>query len=105
MEQDNKNKKGQLNIEINDQTAEGLYSNLAIITHSASEFIIDFAQIMPGIPQARIKTRIVLAPQHAKKLLHALKDNIQKFEEKNGTIREQKAEMYPLSFGGPTAEA
>lgn len=99
------NKDQQLNIELSEDIAEGIYSNLAIITHSQSEFVIDFIKIMPGVPKARVKSRIVLTPQHAKRLLHALSDNIQKFEQQNGKIKESEANALPLSFGGPTAQA
>jgi hypothetical protein len=63
---------GQINIELTDEIAEGIYSNLAIITHSPSEFIIDFVKIVPGVPKAKVKSRIILTPQHAKRLMHAL---------------------------------
>lgn len=96
---------GQLNIELSEEIAEGIYSNLAIITHSQSEFVIDFIKVMPGVPKARVKSRIVLTPQHAKRLLHALSDNIQKFEQQNGKIKEMEVNALPLSFGGPTAQA
>ncbi len=96
---------GQLNIELSEEIAEGIYSNLAIITHSQSEFVIDFIKVMPGVPKARVKSRIVLTPQHAKRLLHALSDNIQKFEQQNGKIKEMEVNSLPLNFGGPTAQA
>ena len=103
MEEQNQN--GQLNIELSEEIAEGLYSNLAIITHSQSEFVIDFIKVMPGVPKARVKSRIVLTPQHAKRLLHALGDNLQKFEQINGKIKDIDANALPLHFGGPTAQA
>ncbi len=76
-----------INIEINDEIAQGIYSNLAVITHSSSEFIIDFVRVMPGIPKAQVKSRIVLTPDHAKRLMLALQENIGKFEAANGTIK------------------
>lgn len=103
MEEQNQN--GQLNIELSEEIAEGIYSNLAIITHSQSEFVVDFIKVMPGVPKARVKSRIVLTPQHAKRLLHALSDNIQKFEQNNGKIKDTDANALPLHFGGPTAQA
>jgi hypothetical protein len=103
MEEQNQN--GQLNIELSEEVAEGIYSNLAIITHSQSEFVVDFIKVMPGVPKARVKSRIVLTPQHAKRLLHALGDNIQKFEQNNGKIKDTDANALPLHFGGPTAQA
>lgn len=96
----------QLNIELPESVAEGTYSNLAIITHSNTEFVIDFIRIMPGMPQARVKSRILLTPQHAKRLQKALADNISKFEAANGKIEEGNSmEGFPIQFGGPTAEA
>jgi len=96
----------QLNIELSDDVAEGIYSNLAIITHSHSEFILDFVKIMPGVPKAKVKSRIILTPQHAKRLLNALKDNVKKFEENFGDIDDQNPmDLTPFNFGGPTAQA
>ena len=71
-----KQKKNQINIELKEDVAQGVYSNLAIITHSTSEFILDFVRVMPGVPKAEVKSRIILTPEHAKRLLLALKDNI-----------------------------
>lgn len=85
--------------------AEGTYSNLAIITHSNAEFIIDFINVMPGSPKAKVKSRIVLTPQHAKRLLKALADNVKKFEQVNGTIKDLEPVSMPMQFGGPTAQA
>ncbi len=72
-EQQNEN---QLNIELSEEIAEGIFSNLAIITHSNTEFVLDFIRIMPGVPKAKVKSRIILTPEHAKRLLHAFQDNI-----------------------------
>ncbi|MBL7884812.1 MAG: DUF3467 domain-containing protein [Bacteroidia bacterium] len=103
MEDQNNN---QLNIELSEEIAEGIYSNLAIITHSQSEFVVDFIKLMPGVPKAKVKSRIVLTPQHAKRLMKALKDNISKFEQVNGTIKDtDMPNALPLNFGGPTAQA
>lgn len=93
-----------LDIELNEEVAEGIYSNLAIITHSQSEFVIDFIKIMPGIPKARVKSRILLTPQHAKRLAKALADNVSKFEQANGKIKDIEGGL-PMNFGGPTAQA
>ncbi len=95
----------QLNIEISEEVAEGTYSNLVIITHSHAEFIVDFANVMPGTPKSKVKSRIILTPQHAKRFLKALEDNIQKFEETHGIIKDQETVEFPLNFGGPTAQA
>ena|ERR1700741_3730627 len=102
---DQQNPETHLNIELNEDIAEGIYSNLAIITHSHSEFVIDFIKVMPGVPKARVKSRIVLTPQHAKRLMKALADNISKFEQLHGKIKETELNALPLNFGGPTAQA
>ena len=98
---------GQLNIELSEEIAEGIYSNLAIITHSNSEFVVDFIKMMPGVPKAKVKSRIVLTPQHAKRLMAALKDNISKFEAAHGRIKVEGGGTapFPMNFGGPTAQA
>lgn len=105
---DNKeNTKGQINIELNEETGQGIYSNLAIITHSTSEFVLDFIRIMPGMPKAKVQSRIILTPEHAKRLLMALKDNIAKFENSQGEIDIPEGGNHstmPMSFG-PTGEA
>jgi hypothetical protein len=97
----------QISIELNEEVAQGTYSNLAVITHSASEFVIDFIRIMPGIPKAQVKSRIILTPEHAKRLVAALQDNISKYEAVHGTIKDVKGSVpaVPMTFGGPTAQA
>lgn len=97
--------KNQINIELSDEIAEGIYSNLAIITHSHSEFILDFVKMMPGAPKAKVKSRIILTPQHAKRLFKALQDNILKFERQHGDIKVPEMDNMLLNFGGPKAEA
>ncbi len=94
----------ELSIELSEEMAEGIYSNLAIITHSNSEFVLDFIRIMPGIPKAKVKSRIILTPEHAKRLLGALQDNINRFEAHNGSIKINELAL-PLNFGGPKGEA
>ncbi|MFN3139019.1 MAG: DUF3467 domain-containing protein [Allomuricauda sp.] len=103
MAEDKKNQK-QINIELDEKTAEGTYSNLAIINHSVSEFVVDFISLMPGAPKAKVKSRIILTPQHAKKLLKALNDNVSRFEKTHGTIQDYEQPAIPLNFG-PTGEA
>ena len=104
-EEQNNNNQNQLNIELSEEIAEGIYSNLAIITHSPSEFVVDFIKVMPGIPKARVKSRIVLTPQHAKRLMKALKDNISKFEATHGQLKDtEMPHALPMNFGGPTAQ-
>ena len=98
-------RQNQLNIEISEEIADGIYSNLAIITHSNSEFVLDFVRVMPGVPKAKVKCRVLLTPQHAKRLMRALADNVQKYEGVHGPIRESEATVIPMSFGGPTAQA
>jgi len=97
-------KQKQLDIAIDEQTADGVYSNLAIINHSASEFIVDFITVMPGAPKARVKSRVILTPEHAKRFKKALADNIQRFENINGTIETNEPPPIPLNFG-PAGEA
>jgi len=94
----------QLNIELSEEIAEGIYSNLAVITHSNSEFLIDFVKMMPGIPKAKVKSRIILTPQHAKRLYRALKENLAKYESVHGNIKDDM-EGFPLPITGPTAQA
>lgn len=105
-EEKNQNQ-NQINIELTEDVADGIYSNLAIITHSNAEFVIDFIKVMPGLPKAKVKSRILLTPQHAKRLMKALKDNIQKYESVHGEIEDSGNEMQgiPMNFGGPTAQA
>ena len=95
----------QLNLEISEEIAEGQYANLAVITHSHAEFVVDFVNVMPGTPKSRVKARIILTPQHAKRLLNALQDNLQKFEEAHGQIRDFEEVQIPFHFGGPAAQA
>lgn len=106
---DKKQKPQQLNIELSEEIAQGIYSNLAVITHSSSEFVVDFVRIMPGIPKANVKSRVILTPEHAKRLLMALEDNLKKYESIHGAIKNVKQGsgpmMPPMSFGGPTAQA
>ena len=78
----------QINIELPEEVAEGIYSNLAIISHSHSEFVVDFVRMMPNVPKAKVKARVILTPQHAKRLLRALADNMKKFESQFGVIAE-----------------
>lgn len=96
----------QLNIELSEEVAEGTYSNLAVISHSPSEFIFDFIRIMPGVPKAKVKSRVLMTPQHAKRLMRALQDNVYKFEEMNGPIKDIDPPVGGMPFmGGPTGQA
>jgi hypothetical protein len=108
MEEDKKLTKTQINIELKEDIAQGIYSNLAVITHSSSEFVIDFIRVMPGIPKAEVKSRIILTPEHIKRLYFALKDNIAKYETAHGEIKKVEGSgtpLIPINFGGPTAQA
>ncbi|MBL4710715.1 MAG: DUF3467 domain-containing protein [Flavobacteriales bacterium] len=96
---------GKLNIELTEEVAEGTYSNLAIISHSSSEFVLDFIKVMPGLPKAKVKSRIMMTPQHAKRLMRALQENLSKFESQNGAIKESDQPHFPMNFGGPQGEA
>lgn len=93
-----------INIELDEKIAEGIYSNLAIINHSSSEFVLDFVCIMPGIPKAKVKSRIVLTPQHAKRLVKALAENVHRFEVSHGEITDTEQPAIPLNFG-PAGQA
>ncbi len=86
MNQKEDNSNTQIEIELTEDIAQGTYSNLAVISHSSSEFVLDFIRVVPGIPKAKVKSRIILTPDHAKRLLSALQDNIDKFEKMNGTV-------------------
>ena len=99
-----KGQKGQINIELDASVAEGTYSNLAIINHSVSEFVVDFVNIMPGVPKSKVKSRIILTPQHAKRLTKALNDNVKRFEQAHGEIKDYEQPPMPLNFG-PTGQA
>jgi hypothetical protein len=93
----------QINIELGEKEAEGIYSNLAIITHSPAEFIIDFTRIVPGVPKAKVHARIITTPQHAKMLMMALNDNIVKYESRFGEIKVEN-QPNPQQFGFMTAK-
>lgn len=96
----------QINIELSEDMAEGVYSNLAMIAHSNSEFVIDFIRLMPGVPKAKVKARVIITPEHAKRLLTALKDNIRKYEDTFGAIKQTDDVFnFPMNFGGPVGEA
>lgn len=96
----------QINIELSEETAEGIYANLAMIAHSSSEFVIDFIRLMPGVPKAKVKSRVVITPEHAKRLLTALEENIDKYEATFGEIKQiEETPRFPMNFGGTMGEA
>ena len=94
-----------LNIEISEEIAEGSYANLAIITHSNAEFVIDFVNVMPGTPKSKVKSRVILTPMHAKRFMKALVENVERYEEANVPIGDMLPVEIPMNFGGPTAQA
>jgi hypothetical protein len=99
-------KQQQLSIEIKPEMAKGSYSNLAVITHSPTEFIIDFVEMVPGIPKPEVVSRIIMTPEHAKRLLRALNENIGKYEAVNGQIVEHQAPQNATAMPfGPAGEA
>lgn len=89
----------QLQIELKEEVAQGTYANLAIITHSSSEFIVDFVRVMPGLPKAGVQSRIVLTPEHAKRLMYALQENVSKYEKNFGAIR-MPEELHGMNADG-----
>lgn len=96
-------KERKISIELSEEVAEGIYSNLAIISHSSSEFVLDFVRVMPNAPKAKVKSRVILTPEHAKRLLNALQDNVNKYERQYGEIRKDDKTFnppFPLNFGG-----
>ncbi|MCS6968933.1 MAG: DUF3467 domain-containing protein [Cytophagales bacterium] len=96
----------QINIELPEHLAEGIYVNLAMIAHSPTEFVIDFISVLPGMPKAKVRSRIVTSPEHAKRLLLALKDNIEKYEANFGKIKVGEEPIrFPMNFGGTMGEA
>jgi len=105
-EKKDKQNPNQINIERSEEIAEGIYSNLAMIAHSNSEFVIDFIRLMPGVPKAKVKSRVIITPEHAKRFLFALKDNIEKYESNFGPIkRTEDTPKFPMNFGGTMGEA
>ena len=93
-------KENQLQIELKEEIAEGTYANLAIIAHSTSEFVLDFVRMMPGVAKAKVKSRIVMTPEHAKRLAHALQDNLMRYEAQFGEIRLPERDGYPNTYKG-----
>ena len=102
---DNNENQKHIDIELSEDVADGVYSNLAIISHSNSEFVVDFIRMLPGVPKAKVKQRIILSPQHAKRLMMALGENIQKYEQSFGAIEaHEQVPSFPMNFG-PAGEA
>ena len=106
MNQQQPNPEGAIDVELSEEIAEGVYANRAMIAHSNSEFILDFIRLMPGVPKAKVKARIILTPEHAKRLLEALRENISRYEEANGNINEPSQNFrFPGGYGGPGGQA
>ncbi len=110
MAENPQNTEQQINVELSEEMAEGVYSNLAMIAHSNSEFVLDFIRLLPGVPKAKVKARVIVTPEHAKRLLAALKDNISRYEDTYGPIQHRNDDdapnfNFPMSFGGPGGEA
>jgi len=104
--ENNNGQDNQIQIELPEEIAQGTYSNLAIIAHSSSEFVIDFVRILPGLPKAKVQSRIILTPEHAKRLLYALNENINRFESQNGSISaDNSGGFLPPISNGPIGEA
>jgi len=103
--QDQQQPEQQLNIELSEEVADGSYSNLVVITHSFAEFVFDFVNVMPNVPKAKVKSRVIMTPQHAKRMMRALVENIKRFEAQNGVIKEQEQVNMPFNFGGTTGQA
>lgn len=103
--ENNQNQENQIQIELPEDIAQGTYSNLAIIAHSSSEFVIDFVRIVPGVPKAKVKSRIILTPEHAKRLLFALDENIRRFEDESGSINTNNNPGFIPPINGPMGEA
>ena len=99
-----KAKENNINIELDESIAQGLYSNLVIVNHSPTEFVLDFINVMPGAPKAKVRSRIILTPDHTKKFINALGENLDKYEKSFGKIKNFQKEVIPISFG-PKGEA
>ena len=101
-----KTKENNTNIELDESIAQGLYSNLVIVNHSPTEFVLDFINVMPGAPKAKVRSRIILSPEHSKRLLLALKNNIETYEKNYGKIKDiNSSNNFPMNLGGPIPEA
>lgn len=105
-----KQPENQINVDLPEDVAEGVYANLAMIAHSSSEFVIDFIRMMPGLPKAIVKSRVVITPEHAVRFLAALQDNIEKYEDTFGPIRQPEGNndsgnISALNFGGTMGQA
>lgn len=105
MNQHQNKPENQIEIELSEEMAQGTYSNLAIISHSSSEFVLDFIRVVPGVKKAKVKSRVILTPDHAKRLLSALEENIEKFEKMNGPVSVDNKNLGFLPHLGGVGEA
>ena len=105
MQQNQPNPEQGLNIELTEEMADGHYVNLAIITHSPAEFVLDFVNVMPNMPKAKVKSRLVMTPVHAKRLMRALVENIKRYEAQHGNIKDQDQVALPFNYAGPAGQA
>ena len=104
--EDNNNQNPGIQIELKPEVAKGVYANLALITHSSSDFVLDFASILPGLPKPEINSRVIMAPEHAKRLLQALQSNIYNYEQTFGKIKmPNELERTIAPFNTPKGEA
>ena len=105
-EDENPNENPQISIELPEEIAEGIYTNLVMVAHSNTEFVLDFIRLMPGVPKAKVKSRVILTPEHAKRLLQALKDNVERYEATFGKVKiSEEGVRFPMHFGGTIGEA
>ncbi len=104
-DQDQAQDPNQLSVELSEEMAEGVFCNLAMIAHSNGEFVLDFIRVMPGLPKAKVKSRVVVTPEHALRLLNALQDNIGRYEETFGPIKRDDFAQIPFNFGGQMGQA
>ena len=102
---DNKKQPNEISIELPEEIAEGVYANLSIISHSNTEFVLDFIRLVPNVPKAKVKSRIIMTPQQTKRLMQALRENVKRYEATNGPIKESDIMPYPMNFNAPKGQA
>ena len=102
---DNKKQPNEISIELPEEIAEGVYANLSIISHSNTDFVLDFIRLVPNVPKAKVKSRIIMTPQQTKRLMQALRENVKRYEATNGPIKESDSMPYPMNFNAPKGQA
>lgn len=105
MQEDKKTPNNVLNIELTDEVADGTYANFSIISHMPQEFVLDFVRIVPNVNRARVQSRVIMSPQHAKRLMMALRENIKMYENAYGLIKDDQVPTPPVQFNGPKGMA